>query len=71
MDYLDVSFKLIKGTIAYTALPLTHIINISFQSEIFPDAMKLAKVIPLFKQVIKDLSVIIDLYHYFTILKKY
>ena len=49
MDYLDVSFKLKKGTIAYTALPLTHIINISFQSEIFPDAMKLAKVIPLFK----------------------
>ena len=37
MYYLDVSFKLIKETIAYTALPLTHIINISFQSGIFPD----------------------------------
>ena len=49
MDYLDVSFKLIRDTIAYTSLPLTHIINTSFQSEIFPDAMKLAKVIPLFK----------------------
>ena len=29
------------------------------------DAMKLAEVIPFLKQVIKDLSVIIDLYHYF------
>ena len=49
MECLDVSFKLIKETIVYTALPLTHIINISFQSGIFPDAMKLAKVFPLFK----------------------
>ena len=28
MDYLDVSFKLIMETIAYTALPLTHIVSI-------------------------------------------
>ena len=49
MDYLDVSFKLIKDSIAYTALPLTHIINISFESGIFTNAIQLAKVISLFK----------------------
>ena len=49
MDYLNVSFELIKKTIAYTALPLTHKINISFKSRVFPDAMKLARVIHLFK----------------------
>ena len=58
MDYLDVSFKLIY----YTALPLTHIINISFQSGIFPDAMKLAKVILLFKPC--DKLIIICMYNY-------
>ena len=51
IDYLDVNFKLIKKTIeayAYFALPLTQKIIISFEHELFPNAIKLAKVILLF-----------------------
>ena len=52
IDYLDVNFKFIKKTIqvyAYFVLPLTQIIIISFENGLFPNAIKLAEVIPLFE----------------------
>lgn len=39
-------FKLIKEPISH---PLSHLINLSFQNGIFPDLLKIAKVIPVFK----------------------
>ncbi len=45
----NISTKLIKDTIDAIALPLTHIINLSFTSGIVPQKMKIAKIIPIFK----------------------
>ena len=45
----DISTKLMKETIQNIILPITHIINRSFASGIFPDQMKRAKVIPIYK----------------------
>ena len=42
--------KVLKCLSPLISSPLSQIINKSFQSGIFPDKMKLAKVIPLFKK---------------------
>ena len=47
-------FKLLSPLISP---PLSQIINESFQSWIFPDKMKLAKVIPLFKKRFSPYSI--------------
>ena len=41
--------SIIKKFINILAEPLSHIFNLSFTSGIFPDDMKIARVIPLFK----------------------
>jgi len=41
--------SLVKETIEEIIKPLTHVCNVSFRTGIFPDQMKVAKVIPLFK----------------------
>ena len=41
--------KIMKQLNDITASPLAEIINKSFQSDIFPDVFKIAKVIPIFK----------------------
>ena len=46
----SIPIKLLKHLCPLISLPLSQIINESFQSGIFPDKMKLAKVIPLFKK---------------------
>ena len=48
-DTNDIDMKLIKETILEIAQPLTFICNLSFQTGIFPDAMKTARVTPIFK----------------------
>ena len=40
---------LVKQLIAYLVIPLEHISNLSLQTRVFPDGMKIARVIPLFK----------------------
>ena len=40
---------LIKKLIPYIFVPLKHIFNISLLNGVFPDSMKIARVIPLFK----------------------
>ena len=55
----NLSMKLIKGIGYSLALPLALIINQSFNTGIFPDKLKLAKVLPLFK---KDDKTILDNY---------
>ena len=49
LDCHNFSMSLIKKVIVPIAKPLVHIFNLSFNSGKFPDLMKVAKVIPLFK----------------------
>ena len=55
MGHDNISTKLLKESIWNTADPLTHIFNLSFESGIVPDKIKLAKVIPIFKSGNKNL----------------
>jgi len=48
-DYIDVNMCLVKNVIRHIAQPLMHIFNVSFNTGNFPDCMKVAKVIPLYK----------------------
>ena len=47
---IDVSGKLLKAIKYETSKAITHIINLSLHTGIFPDKLKLAKVIPVFKK---------------------
>ncbi len=45
----DISTKLLKATIDIICIPLAHIINVSFESGIVPNQLKIAKVVPVYK----------------------
>ncbi len=47
--YDEIPPRLLKITAQYIDIPLTHIINLCFQQGCFPDKLKIAKVIPIFK----------------------
>ena len=49
LDYLGVSMRLVKQILPTIMYQFLDICNKSFQQGIFPDAMKLAKIIPIFK----------------------
>ena len=49
VGYDKIPMSIIKQFINILAEPLSHIFNLSFTSGIFPDDMKIARVIPLFK----------------------
>ena len=48
-DCDDISMYVISKVIVSIAKPLAHIFNLSFSCGIFPDHMKIAKIIPIFK----------------------
>ena len=48
-DHDDIDMCLVKKILLHIVTPLEHIFNISLQKGVFPDGMKLARVIPLFK----------------------
>ena len=48
-DCNDLSMLLLKEIINYVIKPFTHICNLSFLTGVFPNNMKVAKVIPIFK----------------------
>ena len=56
---------IVKKVINNIAKPLTHICNLSFQSGRFANKMKIAKVIPLYKNESKHSYTITDQYHYY------
>ena len=62
-DGLDMC--LVKKIIPYVVTPLKHIFNTSLQKGIFPDSMKKARVIPLFKVGMLKSFQIIGLYLYY------
>ncbi len=47
--YDNISNKILKETIEDIAVPLCHVFNLSFSTGIVPDQMKIAKIIPIFK----------------------
>ena len=49
LDCHGISMSLIKQIICQIIKPVTHICNLSFESGIFPDLMKVAKIVPIFK----------------------
>ena len=48
-DFSDISMSLLKKVISKIIKPFAHICNVSFQTGVFPNKMKLANVIPLYK----------------------
>ena len=48
-DHDDIDMCLVKKLIPHLVIPLAHIFNVSLQTGVFPDGMKIARVIPLFK----------------------
>jgi hypothetical protein len=53
-DCHDINMCLVKKLILQIVQPLTYICNRSFQDGLFPEKMKIAKVLPLFKSGDKD-----------------
>ena len=51
----DISTKLLKNTITNILQPITHIINLSFNTGVVPQEMKIAKVIPIHKSADQSL----------------
>ena len=49
MDYMGIDMTLVKNILQGIVRPLTHICNLSLQTGIFPNSMKTAKVIPIYK----------------------
>ena len=48
-DHNNIDMVLVKQVINYIAKPLAHVCSKSFECGVFPDNMKVAKVVPLFK----------------------
>ena len=48
-SYDDISFNVVKKCFGVLHKPLLHIFNLSLQTGIFPDKLKIARVTPLFK----------------------
>ena len=47
--YDNISMRVIKHSFHLISAPLANIINLSLQKGIFPDNLKIAKVIPIYK----------------------
>ena len=47
--YDGIHSKVVKATYRYYLSPLTHVLNLSIQNGFFPDSMKLAKIVPIYK----------------------
>ena len=60
-----ISTKLNNDHISDISVPLSEIINLSLQTGIVPDKMKIAEIIPLFKSGNTSVIVIIDQYLFF------
>ena len=68
-DCNDLNISMVKNITAHIVKPLKHIYNVSFNTGIFPNQMKIAKVIPIFKSGEKVCLQITDLFLVAPILK--
>ena len=55
-SHIDIPVKIFKSCFNQIKNPLLHIINQSFTQGIFPDALKIAKVIPIYKKEDQQLA---------------
>ena len=67
----EISMKTVKHVIKQIVRPLTYIFNRSLITGIFPNDMKTAKVIPVFKSGDRLQLLTIDLYHCYPNSPKY
>ena len=67
----NIPAKLLKPYIEDYNKPLTYIINKSFETEVFPDSLKLAKVIPIYKSGDKLFFLIIDQFPFSTLFQNF
>ena len=49
-DYNEINFNVIKKCFVFLHKPILHILNQSLPNKIFPDKLKIARVMPLFKK---------------------
>ena len=74
-DYNGMNMFILKKITNFIVDPFLHICIISFSKGVFPDALKIARVIPLFKSGDNMCLQIIDLCHFYRsflrFLKKY
>lgn len=49
-DIFELNTKVVKLVADYISVPLTHILNICFEEGIFPNSLKVSKVIPIYKK---------------------
>lgn len=56
-DWNGDDMYIVKEVISAIVAPLTYVCNLSFQLGYFPDKMKIAKVIPLFKAGVKKICI--------------
>ena len=61
-DCNDLNMSMVKNSFANIVKPLKHICNVSFNTGIFPNQMKIAKVIPIVKSGEKVCLQITDLF---------
>ena len=54
-DYNDITMLMVKQIITQIGRPFAHICNVSFQTRVFPDQMKIAKFVQLFKSGEKNI----------------
>ena len=47
-DFSDISMSLLKNVISKIVKPFAHTCNVSFQTGVFPNKIKIAKVIPIY-----------------------
>ena len=71
LDCYGMNMALIKQIIVPIVKPFAHICNLSFSSGVFPELMKVAKVVPLFKSGEKMFLQIIGPYHCYRSFQKY
>ena len=64
-DFSDISMNLVKKVISKIVKPFAHICNVSFQTGVFPNKMKIAKVIPRYKSGEKKFLQITGQYLYY------
>ena len=48
LDIDTMSMPFVKGILNYVVFPFTYICTLSFSTGVFPDAMKIAKVMPIY-----------------------
>ena len=60
----NINSKILKEVSDIIADPLTYIFNLSFKTGLVPDLLKIAKVVPIYKNGERNLPGNIDPFHY-------